>query len=69
MRLTFEIIMQYLHDVHKMNAFWADRVCLSVRMFELENRWTDFDGIWYGRYATGGYHKLVLFNSLQSELF
>jgi hypothetical protein len=28
---------------------------LSVHMIELENRWTDFDAIWYGRYATGVY--------------
>jgi hypothetical protein len=29
-------------------------------MFKLVNRWTDFDEIWYGRYAVGGQEKLVL---------
>jgi hypothetical protein len=34
-------------------AYTADQVCLSVRMIQLENRWTDLDEIWYGRYAIG----------------
>jgi hypothetical protein len=37
---------------------------LSVRMIQLENRWTDLDGIWYGRYAIGIYPKIVIFNFL-----
>jgi hypothetical protein len=24
---------------------------MSVRMFQLENRWTDFESFWYERYA------------------
>jgi hypothetical protein len=35
-----------------MNAFVADCV-LSVHVFQLENCWTDFDGIWYGFPAIG----------------
>jgi hypothetical protein len=50
--------MRSLHDVHQMNAYMADHVCLSVRMIQLENRWTDLDEIWYGRYA-------ILFNFIQ----
>jgi hypothetical protein len=30
-------------------------VCPSVRMIELENRWTDLDEIWYELYAIRGY--------------
>jgi hypothetical protein len=26
---------------------------MSVRMIQLENRWTDLDEIWCGRYAIG----------------
>jgi hypothetical protein len=43
-----------LHDVHEMNAYSLVMfVCVSVRMIQLENRWTDLDEIWYGRYAIG----------------
>jgi hypothetical protein len=35
-------ILRSLHDAHKMNAYRNGR-CLSVHMFQLENRWTDFD--------------------------
>jgi hypothetical protein len=45
------IIMRSLHDVHEMNA---GHVHLSIRMIELENRWTDLDGIWCGRCAIRG---------------
>jgi hypothetical protein len=54
--------MRSLHDVHEMNAHRSGH--LSVRMIQLENRWTDLDEIWYGRYATGDYLKIVLLNSL-----
>jgi hypothetical protein len=46
--------MRSLHGMREMNAYRADRVRLPVRMFQLENRWTNFDQIWYGNYATGG---------------
>jgi hypothetical protein len=59
------VIMRSLHDAHEMNAYRAGHVCLSVRMIQLDNRWTDVDEIWYGRYATGDYPKIVLFNFLQ----
>jgi hypothetical protein len=36
-----------------------DWSCLSVRLIQLENRWTDLDEIWYGSYATGVYSKIV----------
>jgi hypothetical protein len=39
--------------------------CLSVRMFQLDNRWMDSDENWYGYCATEGCHKLVRFNFLQ----
>jgi hypothetical protein len=32
---------------------------LSVHTFQQKNRWTDFDDIWHGLHATGGYTKLV----------
>jgi hypothetical protein len=61
--------MRYSHDVLEMNAYRAGHVCLSVcpsvRMIQLENRWTDLDEIWYGRYATEDYPKIILFNYLQ----
>jgi hypothetical protein len=49
--------MRYLHGVHERNACGAEPVlCVrpSVHMFQLENRWTDFDEIWYVRSAIGG---------------
>jgi hypothetical protein len=55
--------MRYLRDVHKMNPYRADR--LSIRMFQLENRLTDFDEIWYGRYAIGGHPIIVPLNYVQ----
>jgi hypothetical protein len=45
--------MRFVHDLQEMNAYRTDRVCLSVSMIQLENRWTDLYEIWYGRYATG----------------
>jgi hypothetical protein len=56
---------RYFHNVHKINLYRADRVCVYVCVFmcilmsQLEIRWTYFDDIWYGRYAIGGYSKLV----------
>jgi hypothetical protein len=35
-------------------------------MIQLENRWTDFDDIWCGRYAIGDCPTLVLLYFLQS---
>jgi hypothetical protein len=51
--------MRSLHEVHVENALWAGRVslpilssvCLSVRMIQLENHWTDQDAIPYGSCA------------------
>jgi hypothetical protein len=45
--------MRSLHNVYNMNAYRAGHVCLSVRMIQQENRWTDLDEIWYGRCAIG----------------
>jgi hypothetical protein len=56
--------MRSLHDVHETNACRAGHVCLSVRMIQLESRWTDLDEIWYGRHAIGDYPKIVLYNFL-----
>jgi hypothetical protein len=58
--------MRSLHNVHEMNANRADHVCLSVRMIQLDNLWTDLDEIWNGYYAIGIFPKIVLFNFLQS---
>jgi hypothetical protein len=60
--------MCYLHDVHEMNAHKADHFYLSVRIIQLDNRWTDLDEIWYGRFAIRDYPKIVLFNFLQSVI-
>jgi hypothetical protein len=38
----------------------AMSVCPSVRMIQLDNRWTDLDEILYGHYATEVYPKIVL---------
>jgi hypothetical protein len=51
-------IVRSLCDVHEINSCRADHVCLfirpsSVRMIQLENRWTDLDKILYERYAIG----------------
>jgi hypothetical protein len=51
--------MRSLHDVHAGKAYEADPVRPSVRMIQLENRWTDCDEIWYG---LAGYPKIVLSN-------
>jgi hypothetical protein len=51
--------MRSLHDMHEVNAYRAGYVCLSVRMIQLVNRWTHLGEIWYGRYAIGGYPKIV----------
>jgi hypothetical protein len=49
------IYYTFLHDVQEMNVCVVDHVRLSVCMIQLENRWTDFDETWYGRYAIGDY--------------
>jgi hypothetical protein len=54
--LTFfhNISMRSLHEVHKWTHIGlVSHVRLSVCMIQLENRWTDLDEIWYGRYAIG----------------
>jgi hypothetical protein len=55
-----------LHNVHEINTHRAGNVCLSVRMIQLENRWTDLDENWYGRYAIGRYPLTP--NFLQSTI-
>jgi hypothetical protein len=40
--------------------------CLSLRMIQIENRWTDLDEIWYGLYAIGAYLKIILFSYVQT---
>jgi hypothetical protein len=37
-------------------------------MIQLENRWTDLDEIWYGRYAIGDNPKIERYNFLQSVI-
>jgi hypothetical protein len=53
------------HRVHRAYLPACLSVCVSVRMFQQKNRWTDFDDILHWLYATGGYIKLVHFNFLQ----
>jgi hypothetical protein len=36
-------------------------------MIQLENRWTDLDEIWYGRYTTEDHPKIASYNLLQSN--
>jgi hypothetical protein len=60
--------MRSLYYVHEMNAYRVDLVCLSARVIQLDNRWTDLDGIWYGCYAIGVYRKVVVFSFLQSVI-
>jgi hypothetical protein len=43
-------------------------VCPSVNIVYLENRWTDLDETWYGRYAIDGFPKLVLSGFLHSVI-
>jgi hypothetical protein len=57
-----------LHDVYEMNTNRASHVCLSVRMIQLENRWTYLDEIWFGPHVIGDYLKIVLLNFLQSVI-
>jgi hypothetical protein len=39
------IIISSLHDMRGMNAYRAGHIRLSVRIIQLENRWTDLDEI------------------------
>jgi hypothetical protein len=67
-----DIIMRSSYGVHEVNAYRDAHVylsvCLSVRMIQLENRWTDLDEILYGYYATGFHPKIILLNFLQSVI-
>lgn len=54
------------HDVHKVNAYTAESVCPSIRVFQLQKGCTDFDEILYGFYAIHGQPDFVLFDFLQS---
>jgi hypothetical protein len=51
-----------------MNLYRAGHVCLSVRMIQLENSWTDLDEILYERCEIQDYPKIVLYNFLQSVI-
>lgn len=53
-----------LRDLYEINAYRADHVCLSVRIIQIENRWTELDEIKYGCYAIGSYPKILLSNFL-----
>jgi hypothetical protein len=37
-------------------------------MHFLENDWTDFYEVWYGRYAIGDYSKLIILNFVRSVI-
>jgi hypothetical protein len=60
--------MRSLHDVHEINAKRSGHVCLSVRVIQIENRWSDLYGIWCAWYATTYVSKIVISNFLQSVI-
>jgi hypothetical protein len=66
-RILFDYAIHYLRDVHNLN-YCSGYSCLSVCMFHLESRRTDFDEIWYVCYVIEGNLALALFNFLQSIL-
>jgi hypothetical protein len=37
-------------------------IMFAVRLFHLENSWTEFDEIWYGRYAALDSYILIFCN-------
>jgi hypothetical protein len=37
-------------------------------MIQLKNRWTDLDGIWFGRYVIEDYPERMLYNFLQTVI-
>jgi len=39
------ILFLSLHVQHKLNAQRGDRVCMSVCLFQLDNRWAHFNGL------------------------
>jgi hypothetical protein len=47
------------HDVYEINVCRVFHVSLSVRLIQLEKRWTYLDEIRNGYYATGGYPKIL----------
>jgi hypothetical protein len=64
--------MHSLDDVHKMNAYRVDHVCLvylsiclKVHVIKVKNHWMDLVEIWHGHYAIGVCLKVILFNFLQ----
>jgi hypothetical protein len=44
--------MRSLQNAQETKAYRYGHLCLGVRTFELEKRWTILDEIWYGLYAT-----------------
>jgi hypothetical protein len=60
--------MRSLYNLYEVNAYTTDRVCLSVRVIQLQKGWTDFVEIWYVRYAIGVCPKIVLLKFLQLVL-
>jgi hypothetical protein len=49
-----------LHDVPEVVSQRTGYLCLSVRMFQLQNRWTDSDAFRHGHYAIESYPNLVI---------
>jgi hypothetical protein len=58
--------MLSLHDVHKMKAYRVNGFCPSVRIFHLENRWTNGNEILCGRCAIRDHHRVILFKFLDA---
>lgn len=49
-----------------MKEYKADvSVGMSVRMFQIEDRWTDFDEIWYRHYAMLNHPNNVTFRFMR----
>jgi hypothetical protein len=64
-------LLRSLSNVIEMNAYTAVKyvcVCVCTRMLQTSGCWADFDEIWYGRYAIGGYPKRVPFNFQNSAI-
>lgn len=55
------VMLTFFYFQRQENACRADRVCPSTHVFKLENRITDFDKIWYGRYLVWDYPKIHSF--------
>lgn len=64
----FDSFYAFLAHSQEMNANRVGHVCLSVRVIQLEKRWTYLDEIWYWYYSVREYPEIVIFNFLLSVM-